>query len=92
MFRNGDIMGIYGSMDAPTSPRCASCENVLPHEGAICWICQDQEHFELPTPRTSPPFRREQDPFEGAEGRFWRASDLGRRKAGYYDGNDTYAV
>lgn len=91
-FGGSQEMGIAGSMDAPPSPRCATCDTVLMHEGAICWICHDTEHYELPTPRTSPPLPRPlDDPFEGADGRFWRASDIGRRRAALFD-DDAFAV
>ena len=47
--------------DAPTEPRCDRCTHVLPMTGAICHVCDVEQHFEG-VPRTAPPlFMRQRD-------------------------------
>lgn len=47
-------------MNAPTEPRCSTCQGMLVHSGAICVVCDDQSHYEAPI-RTSPPIAAPED-------------------------------
>jgi hypothetical protein len=50
------------SQDDPLAARCAACESILIHAGAICHVCDTETHFQAPV-RTAPilslPTRRE---------------------------------
>lgn len=48
-------------IDAPSEPRCPTCDTLLVHAGAICVICDDKSHYEAPI-ITNPPIRSPSTP------------------------------